>query len=44
MTEPLPYGNFEWFNPSNITMDFIKDYDVESEDCYSLEVDLEYPT
>jgi len=44
MTEPLPYGNFEWFNPSHITMDFIKDYDVESEDCYILEVDLEYPT
>ena len=21
MTEPLPYGNFEWFNPSHITMD-----------------------
>ena len=44
MTEPLPYGNFEWFNPSHITMDFIKDYDDEGEDCYILDVDLEYPT
>ena len=44
MTEPLPYGNFEWFIPSNITMDFIKDYDDEGEDCYILDVDLEYPT
>ena len=26
MTEPLPYGNFEWFNPSHITHDFIKEY------------------
>ena len=25
-------------------MDFIKDYDDEREDCYILEVDLEYPT
>ena len=43
MTEPLPYGNFEWFTPSHLTMDFIKGYDNEDEDCYILEVDLEYP-
>ena len=43
MTEPLPYGNFDWSNPSHITVDFIKGYDDEGEDCYSLEVDLEYP-
>ena len=43
MTEPLPYGNFEWFNPSNITNDSIQDYSNESEGCYILEVDLKYP-
>ena len=43
MTEPLPYCNFGWFNPSHITMDFMKGYDIEGEDCYTLEVDLEYP-
>ena len=32
MAEPLPYGNFEWSNPSHITMDFIKGYDDEGED------------
>jgi hypothetical protein len=26
MTVPLPYGNFEWFNPSHITIDFVKGY------------------
>jgi len=44
MPEPLPYGNFEWFTPSHITMDFIKGYDNEGEDCYILEVGFEYPT
>ena len=43
MTEPLPSGNFERCNTSHITMDFNKGYDNEGEDCYSLEVDLEYP-
>ena len=43
MTEPLPYGDFEWFNPSHITNDFIEDYNNDGEDCYILEVDLEYP-
>jgi hypothetical protein len=40
MTEPLPYGNFEWFKPSLITTDFIKEYNNDGEDCYILEVDL----
>ena len=44
MTEPLPYGDFEWFNQSHPTMYFIKDYDDERGDCYILAVDLEYPT
>ena len=43
MTEPLPYGNSGWFNPSHTTIDFIKGYDDEGEGCYILEVDLEYP-
>ena len=33
-TEALPYGNFEWFKPSHITTDFIKDYDNDGEDCF----------
>ena len=33
MTEPLPYGNFGWFNPSHTTMYFYKGYDNEGEDC-----------
>ena len=32
-TEPLQYGNFEWFNPPHITNDFIKDYDNDGHDC-----------
>jgi hypothetical protein len=43
MTEPLPYGNFEWFNPSHIKIDVTKGYDDEGEDCYIFEVDLECP-
>ena len=43
MTEPLPYGNFAWFNPPHITMDSTKGYDNEGEVCYILEIDLEYP-
>ena len=43
MTEPLPYGNSEWFKPSLITNDVIKDYDNHGEDCCILEIDLEYP-
>ena len=41
--EPLPYGNFEWLNPSHIAMDIFKGYDNEGGDGYILEVDLEYP-
>ena len=43
MTEPLPYGNFEWFNPSHIKIDCNKGYDDEGEDCYIFEVDSKYP-
>ena len=43
MTEPLPYGNFECLNPSHRTIDFMKDYSDEGEDCYILEADFEYP-
>ena len=43
MTEPLPYGNSEWFNPSHIRMGCIGGYDNEGEDCHILEIDLEYP-
>ena len=43
MTEQLLYGDFEWFNPSHIANDFIKYCNNDGEDCYVLEVDLEYP-
>ena len=43
MTEPLPYGSFEWCNPSHIPMDFVKGYDNAGGGCYISEVDLEYP-
>ena len=42
MTEPLPYGNFKLFNPSHMTIDFIKAYNDEGEDCYIFEVDSKY--
>ena len=29
MSQPLPSGQYEWINPSNITLDFIKRYDFE---------------
>ena len=44
MAEPLPYCNFEWFNQSHVTIDVIKEYDAEGEECYIVYVDLEYPT
>jgi len=31
MNEPLTFGNFEWFKPSLITNDFIKDYNNDGE-------------
>jgi len=44
MCQPLPTGGYEWCNPTNITLDFIKQYDFETcETGYILEVDLTYP-
>ena len=30
MPQPLPSGGYEWCNPANITLDFIKQYDFET--------------
>ena len=44
MPQPLPSGEYEWINPTNITLDFIQNYDFETcERVYILEVDLSYP-
>ena len=44
MSQPLPSGEYEWCNPANITLEFIKKYDSEAcETVYNLEVDLNYP-
>ena len=43
-SQPLPSGQYEWINPSNITLYFIKKYDFETcESGYILEVGLGYP-
>ena len=41
MSQPLPCGEYEWGNPANITLEFIKQYDFETcEAGYILEVHL----
>lgn len=42
MSEPLPYGDFQWINP-NIITNWIQSLDENGEYGYVLEVDLEYP-
>ena len=44
MSQPLPCGGYEWTDPANITLEFIKQYELETcETGYVLEVDLKYP-
>ena len=44
MCQPLPCGEYEWYNPEYISLEFINQYDFETcETGYILEVDLEYP-
>ena len=42
MSQKLPVGNFKWVEKDNI-LNFIKDYDINSDKGYIFEVDVEYP-
>ena len=43
MPQKLPVNNFEWIkNTSQFNEDFIKNYNVESDEGFSLEVDVQY--
>lgn len=41
MSQPLPYGNFEWIDSKSFNLNQIN---VKSDEGYILEVDLDYPT
>ena len=44
MSQPLQCGEYEWTNPADILLEFIKQYDFEtSETGYILEVAVSYP-
>ena len=41
--QKLPLGGYKWGNVSIFTNDFVKNYDINSDKGYLLEVDVEYP-
>ena len=45
MSQKLPVNRFTWYNEylSDFNEDFIKNYHENSDELYSLEVDIEYP-
>ena len=44
MSQNLPVNDFKWIKKfSKFDEDFIKNYDVDSEKGYILEVDVDYP-
>ena len=45
MSQKLPVNGFMWYNDylSDLSGDFIKNYDEDSDEGYFLEVDVEYP-
>ena len=44
MSQKLPVNNFEWVeDTSQFNEDFIKNYNIESDERYFLEVDVQYP-
>ena len=44
MSQNLPVNDFKWIKKfSKFNEDFIKNYDVDSEKGYILEVDVDYP-
>ena len=42
MSQKLPVGDFKWVEKDNI-LNFMKDYDINSDKGYIFEVDIEYP-
>lgn len=40
MSQSLPYGNFEWINPTNFDLSELRS---NSDKSFILEIDLEYP-
>ena len=45
ISQKLPVNGFMWYNDylSDLSGDFIKNYDEDSDEGYFLEVDVEYP-
>ena len=43
MIQKLPLDGYKWGNVSIFTNDFVKNYDINSDKGYLLEVDVEYP-
>ena len=43
MSRKLPLDDYEWANVTIFTDNFVKNYDVDSDKGFLLEVDVEYP-
>ena len=43
MNQKLPLDGYKWADASIFTNDFVENYDLDSEQGYLLEVDVEYP-
>ena len=43
MSQPMPYGDFKWEDPSKFDEHFVKSYEGTAERGYIFTVDLEYP-
>lgn len=44
MSQPLPYGDFKWIDPTDELVQYILSLPKDSPDGYILEVDLDYPS
>ena len=43
MSRKLPLDDYQWANVTIFTDNFVKNYDVDSDKGFLLEVDVEYP-
>ena len=43
MNQKLPLDGYKWNNIEKFTSDFVKNYDVNGDKGYLVEVDVEYP-